>query len=287
MPDLVPLLRLHAVGAVLALIAAALVVPGTAAAGPAPGLDTATATGDNLVTDDFSATGIEIEAHSGPAGENPGGSVSFDVLGGTIPVAGPVSCLDVSGNTAVMTIDGPFPSLPGFTAFLIRIVDNGGGGQDVFQYFPDDPEVADSLDCHEGSSDYFGGPLIGRAVVTDVRPDPPVISALALDPPVFSASSRPMPLERGKGSSIRIGLSTAATVAFKVRRARPADSGGPPPKHTRRFKRALGAGPGSVPFSGTIGDFTLRPGRYRLTARARDSLKQPSERVTTTFRIVP
>jgi hypothetical protein len=285
-PHLAPLLRLPALCAGAVLIAAALAVPATAA-GSSPGLDTATATGGNLITDDFSASDIEVDAHSGPAGENPGGSVSFTLLGGTYQVSGPVNCLDVSGNTAVMTIDGPFPSLPGFTAFIVKVVDNGGNGQDVFQYFPDDPEVPEPLDCHEGSTAWFGGTLIGRGVVTDVRPDPPAITRLALDPDRFSTSSHPTPLERPRGSVIRIGLTSAATVAIRIRRARPADAGGPPPKHSRRFKRELGAGTSTVPFSGTLGDFTFAPGRYRLTARARDSFKQPSERVATIFRILP
>lgn len=286
MPDLAPLLRLPALAAGVVLTAAALALPATAAAG-SPGLDTATATGSHVIAGDFSATDIDVDAHSGPAGEDPGGSVSFSLLGDTVPLSGPVSCLDVSGNTAVMTMDGPFPSLPGFTAMLVRLVDNGGGGQDVFQYFPDDPEVPEPLDCHEGTTDYFGGAMTGRAVVTDVRPDPPVITGLELDPRSFPASSRPTPLERPKGSAIRLGLSTAATVTFRVRHANHAGMGGPPPKHTRTFKRDLGAGQSSVPFSGTIGGFTLKPGRYRLTARARDSLKQPSARVETTFRILP
>jgi len=163
--------RLLRVGAGMVLLTALLAVPTSAAASdraPAPGQDTATATGDNLAVDMFSSTDIEIDAHSGPAGQNPGGTVSF-VGGGILPISGPVSCLDVSGNTAVMTVDGPFPSAPGFTAFLVRLVDNGGSGQDVFQYFPDDPEVPEALDCHVGSGDYFGGLLIGRAVVTDAN----------------------------------------------------------------------------------------------------------------------
>jgi hypothetical protein len=71
----------------------------------------------------------------------------------------------------------PLPSAPGFTAFLVRLVDNGGSGQDVFQYFPDDPEVPDALDCHVGSPSYFGGMLIGRAVVTDADSQPPAPTA--------------------------------------------------------------------------------------------------------------
>lgn len=268
------------------LIAAFLAVPAVAAAGP-PALDTATATGDNLITDDFSASDIDLDAHSGPGGEDAGGAVSFTLLGGTYPVSGPVSCLDVSGDTAAMTIDGPFPALPAYDAFFVKVIDNGGDGQDVFQYFPNDPGATDIPDCREGSTTWFGGTLVGRAVVTDVQPGPPAITRLELVPDSFSASSHPTPLERTRGSAIRLSLSTAATVAFRVRRASPVGAGGPPPKNTRRFKRDLGAGRSSVPFSGTIGDLTLRPGRYRLTARARDSLKQPSQRVTTTFRILP
>ena len=251
--------------------------PATAHAGVGTALDIATASGDNLVVDDFSATDIHVDAHSGPDGQNPGGTASF-VAGGILPVAGPVSCLSVSGNRAVMTIDGPFASAPGFTAFLVRVVDNGGSGEDVFQYFPDDPEVPDALDCRVGSPAYFGGKLIGRAAVDDAIPQPPVITALEVSPRSF---------ERSKGAEIRIGVSAESTVAFRIRRSLPPKNGGPPPKHSRRFKRDLGAGASSIPFSGTVSGFTLRPGRYTLTARARDSLKQPSARVSTTFRITP
>jgi hypothetical protein len=161
----------------LVALTALLQVPAASAAKhpppPAPQLDTATATGHNLIIDDFSSTDIDVDAHSGPSGENPGGHVSF-VAGGILPVSGPVTCLDVSGNTAVMTVAGPFPSAPGFTAFIVRLVDNGGSGLDRFEYFPDDPEVPEPLDCRIGSSDYFGGLLIGRALVKDVDAPAPV-----------------------------------------------------------------------------------------------------------------
>lgn len=284
MPDLAPSPRLPALCAAIALIAAAFGAPSVAAAaGAGPGLDTATATGDNLIADDFSATDIEVDARSGPSGEDPAGSASF-VAGAILPIAGPVSCLHVTGNAATMTVEGPFPSAPAYSQFLVRLVDNGGAGQDVFQYFPDDPGAPDVLDCRKGSDVWFGGSLIGRAIVADVRPDPPVITGLSMRPRSFAVADR----RAGRsGSSIEIVLSAESTVAFRVRRARPARTGGAPPKHSRRFKRALGAGESSVPFSGRLGGFTFRPGRYRLTARARDSLKQPSQRVATSFRILP
>jgi hypothetical protein len=206
------------------------------------------------------------------------------VAGGILPIAGPVSCLHVTGNVAIMTVEGPFPSAPAYSQFLVRLIDNGGSGQDVFQYFPDDPGAPDVLDCRIESEAWFGGSLIGRAIVTDVRPDRPAITRLRLRPRSFAVADR----RAGRtGSSIEIGLSAESIVAFRIRRARPARTGGPPPKHPRRFKRALGAGENSIPFSGRLGSFTFRPGRYRLTARARDSLKQPSQRVATTFRILP
>ena len=73
----------------------------------------------------------------------------------------------------MLTIAGPFPSAPGLTGFVFRLVDNGGGGLDSFEYFPDDPEIPEAIDCHDYSNGYFGGPLIGWASVTDV--DPPAL----------------------------------------------------------------------------------------------------------------
>jgi hypothetical protein len=137
-------------------------------------LDTATASGDNLVLDDFSAFDIHVDASSGPSGENPTGQVTFgfNPLFEVQPVSGPVTCLDVAGNTAVMTVAGPFTSFPGFPAFTVKLVDNGGSGQDRFQYFPIPPENAQYLDCRNDPPADFGGPLLGRAEVFDSPPPP-------------------------------------------------------------------------------------------------------------------
>jgi Bacterial Ig-like domain len=154
----------------LALTACAM-LPAAVQASPAQ--DTATASGDNLVTDDFSAVGIEVDAHSGSLGEAPGGTASFN-SGGMLPISGPVDCLNVSGNTAILTISGPFAGAP-FDGFVIKLVDNGGGGLDSFQYFPTFEGVPNPIDCRTGSPIYFGGPLIGRAVVSDAPSPPPTI----------------------------------------------------------------------------------------------------------------
>ncbi len=145
---------------------------------PGPLKDTVTATGDLLPLDPFrDTTDIDVDAHSGPSGENPGGHVSYTVSNPSSPrpgppllISGPVNCLHVNGNTAEMTIAGPFPDVPGITAVAIRVVDNGGGGLDSFEYNVDDPEVPGAIDCHDFSDYYFGGPLVGRAIVNDVDP---------------------------------------------------------------------------------------------------------------------
>jgi hypothetical protein len=148
----------------------------SSAAPPAPTfLDTAKASGDNLVLDDFSAFDIDVDASSGPSGEDPGGHVSFgfNPLFGVEPVTGPVTCLEVTGNTAVMTVAGPFASFPNFPAFTVKVVDNGGSGLDRFQYFPIPPENSQYLDCRANPIPTdFGGPLIGRAEVFDSPPPP-------------------------------------------------------------------------------------------------------------------
>ena len=138
-----------------------------------PQLDTATVSGDHFVADDFALFDIRVDAFSGPSGENPGGEASFGVvIQPELPVSGPVSCLKVAGNTAILRIDGPFSGRPGFLAFIVRLVDNGGGGRDTFEYYPLFPELGMDLDCETGAPGYFGGSVDGRVQVTDAPPLP-------------------------------------------------------------------------------------------------------------------
>ena len=162
-----------------AAVGVALALPSISnAAPPSPRptfLDTAKASGDNLVLDDFSAFDIRVDASSGPTGEDPRGQVTFgfNPLFEVEPVTGPVTCLHVTGNTAVMTVAGPFSSLPGFLAFTVKLVGNGGSGLDRFQYFPVPPENSQYLDCRANPIPTdFGGPLIGRAEIFDSPPPP-------------------------------------------------------------------------------------------------------------------
>jgi hypothetical protein len=157
------------------VFAGVLLAPGGAVAKPPVPphqLDTVRAAGDNFVLDDFSVFDIRVDAFSGPSGEDPGGRVSFGSIFIEEPVSGPVTCLDVEGNTATMTVAGPFPSFPGFLAFTVTVVDNGGSGLDLFQYFFVDPENQEFLDCRLGPLTDFGGPLDGRAEVFDAPARP-------------------------------------------------------------------------------------------------------------------
>jgi hypothetical protein len=167
----------RAAGAAVALavvvLAIALAPAAATAAAPLPPQprDTATATGDNLITDDFSASAIDVDASSGPSGEDPQGTASFTLLLGSYHFSGTVSCLKVTGNVAVLEINGTFP-VPGLLSLIIRLTDNGGNGQDRFEWYPVLPEIGQDLDCETGAPGWFGGPLIGRAVVSDAQLGP-------------------------------------------------------------------------------------------------------------------
>jgi Bacterial Ig-like domain len=196
----------------LALVALAL-APATGEAKlpptPAPQLDTATATGrtavfhEPLLGNYWPWHQISVNAHSGPSGENPGGSVSFggfaifrlDVL---VEISGPVTCLNVTGNKAIIKFDATlkFPDIGGEPvppkSSRIALVDNGGSGLDQFDFSYDDP--TSSGDC---SGEASGQPLVadGRAAVFDAQPAstaPSITSTVPTDG--FSGASRTAPI---------------------------------------------------------------------------------------------
>jgi hypothetical protein len=144
---------------------------------PPPQLDTATATGSVAGSTPF--FNIHVDAHSGPSGENPGGFASFgstvqiQVMGHTgnvdFVVSGPVTCLNVTGNAAVIKINATF-AIDGGGGFFaepveIDLVDNGGSGSDLFSA----QGTSAPADCSGVSG---GSPLDGRAVVFDAKPLP-------------------------------------------------------------------------------------------------------------------
>jgi hypothetical protein len=107
-----------------------------------------------------------VQATSGPAGEDPRGSVGLELTlrGITLQVGGPVRCLSVSGNQAVVGFE---PSLlaPGA---LIEVVDNGppgSGTPDLFIAYAL-LEPVDASSCV--LSDFPRQPLVeGDLTVTD------------------------------------------------------------------------------------------------------------------------
>jgi hypothetical protein len=83
-------------------------------------------------------TRVATDASSGPSGENPTGTVAFQFGGGGGPHwNGEVSCLSVRGNTAIIGFGDGFYWDVGqsyWVTGLVRIVDNGPGPGDTFEY---------------------------------------------------------------------------------------------------------------------------------------------------------
>jgi hypothetical protein len=173
-------LKLILTAAIIGTILALPTVSGAAAPPPPPSpqLDTATATG-SVGGGIGGFTNIRVDAHSGPSGENPGGFASFDTtvqlqvgsqtLDLDVAVSGPVTCLNVTGNAAVIKIDGTLLVSNGaefFNTVEIDLIDNGGSGSDLFSTAVGGAPA----DCSGGP--VFGSPLDGRAVVFDAKPLP-------------------------------------------------------------------------------------------------------------------
>jgi hypothetical protein len=106
---------------------------------------------------------FEIDARSGPSGENPSGTLS---LSGPFSFSGPVTCLAASGNVALLDVAFPEPLAP---ALRLRATDNSGlGTPDVLEFFsPVGPA------CSPPTASGSGGPLLsGDLVVVDAQPFP-------------------------------------------------------------------------------------------------------------------
>jgi hypothetical protein len=137
---------------------------------PTQQLDSVVATGTN------SYGAVRADVSSGPSGENPSGGVA---IGGTVEIHGevlpavlygPATCLNVSGNTAVIKFDATLDVAGATFAFgIVRVTlqDNGGSGLDMFgSYTGYDP---DPTIC---SSPGGMAPLDGRAAIFDAQPLP-------------------------------------------------------------------------------------------------------------------
>jgi hypothetical protein len=133
---------------------------------PTGGLDTAAATGSA----GFFATGIEVNAQSGPMGENPSGTVTFTAIEGFL-TSGPVTCLSVTGNTATINYRDQ-------TFFIgqigtVGLIDNGGNGPDVFQFTLTNRAPTDCSPVTSSTRPTFTFPFTtGGATVVDAPPLP-------------------------------------------------------------------------------------------------------------------
>ncbi len=117
-------------GIVLVLAAVGLVATMASAASGRPRHDSVTVGGQHLAF----GTGPQIvhagvSAHSGAAGENPHGSMTFAIKGeGDKPIHARVTCLMVSGNDAIATGVVTQPKSSKGQIVVLEAVDNGGPG---------------------------------------------------------------------------------------------------------------------------------------------------------------
>jgi hypothetical protein len=128
----------------------------------------------------------------------------------------------------------------------------------------------------------------------------PEITRLGLSPTAFHAAPSGPALAAAIGTRVSMALSEPATVTFSVARLvagrqvaghcrRPTARNADRPRCTRwtllrgRIVRALPAGPNGLRYRGRIAGRTLRPGRYRLLVRARDTAGNLSTQRRITF----
>jgi hypothetical protein len=141
-----------------------LLVPGAAA--QVPTQDSVILTGGPAPVGPFIVH--ELNATSGPSGENPTGQVRFGLLpGAEVEVGGPVTCLAVRGNTATINFQDQI-GFPDFGLVTVQVVD---GQPDTF-----DANVSPNrapTDCAPLPPSGFGGPLgQGNITIVDAPPLP-------------------------------------------------------------------------------------------------------------------
>jgi hypothetical protein len=148
------------IAVVLSLVFALAAAAGASAA-PAPAGDSVTgtvATGEARSFIEFT-----FDAHSGPSGENPTGTVHPDAFFGDLGVL-EVSCLGVSANRATVIVKAP-PNTSGIAGLEISVEDDGPG-QDRLDW-----HVISALpSACPAPSNVLAGTESGDLVVTDAPP---------------------------------------------------------------------------------------------------------------------
>ena len=141
-----------AVGGVLAL-------PGVSVAQAPAGQDSVAFTGGPSEAGDY--TVVELDATSGPGGENPSGRVVFRVGGDFLVIGGSVTCLAVRGDTATLNIQDAL-----FGIVTVQVTD----GPDNFDASPLQRAPTDGSPLPPSP---FGGPLLsGDISVVDATQRP-------------------------------------------------------------------------------------------------------------------
>jgi hypothetical protein len=146
----------------LAVLLAVVTLAMTDAAGAqAPGQDSVIGTGANeLFTFDFSA-------RSGPSGENPSGQVELVNQPGFPFFSGPVTCLSVQGNVALMNVQTSV-----FGLLLLRVTDNTPAG--LADRVEADFATTAPTECSTAPAAFLFDQVIdtGDIVITDAPPLP-------------------------------------------------------------------------------------------------------------------
>jgi hypothetical protein len=136
---------------VLALLSMASVSVAAPKPPPQPLQDTVTGTG----TSGFCGGAFRVDVRSGPSGENPTGELACGTF-----FSGPVTCLSVSGNVALLTTQ-----TSQFGAVAVRITDNGPSADRV--------EALPGIGCPTPLGSYADMSFTGDIVVVDAPPAPP------------------------------------------------------------------------------------------------------------------
>jgi hypothetical protein len=179
----------------------ALAAPATAA-GQSPGTDSVIGTASDDCTQTIDVDGqilcvqrliITVDVESGPAGENPTGTVRLDSVGptpgSTSTTDSEATCLSVSGRVAIVGLagQGSIQLVPSLVAGLLRVVDAGGvdSGADTFEFAYQrapfsGPPLPGPTSCSTFPGTFPRDPLFfpdftnetGDVVVTDAQPFP-------------------------------------------------------------------------------------------------------------------
>jgi hypothetical protein len=152
---------------VAALVAAAMALPAFSVA-QAPTEDSVVGSGTAVDPGVVFLERFDLNARSGPSGENPTGTASLAPVDfPSLRIAGPVTCLNVTGNRAVIGVDNSLGT-PALGDWFFEVTDGAPDSIGVFGPLDSPPSV-----CPVPGIGAFPVPVVsGDIVVTDARPFP-------------------------------------------------------------------------------------------------------------------